>query len=829
MANYIVSDVDLTLVADAIRAKGNTSDPLVFPGGFSDAITNISTSSGSSTTPKYTTATITPSESIQYATPPSGYDALSRVTVNPISSTYVGSGVAKKSSTDLTASGATVTVPAGYYASQSTKSVASGSAGTPSASKGTVSNHQVTITPTVTNTTGYITGGTKTGTGVTVSASELVSDNKPITSNGTNIDVTNYKTVSVNVPSSGTTINNQDKTVTPTESQKTVTADDGYTGLGTVTVNAISSTYVGSGVPKKASLDLTASGATVTVPAGYYASQVTKSVSTATLATPSASKGTVSNNQVSVTPSITQSSGYVTEATKSGTAVTVSASELVSGNKSITSNGTNIDVTNYKTVSVDVPTGGGGTDTSDATASASDIAKNKTAYVNGTKITGNVDTYALESGTFGGVFPNVNLATSRESSGDVYVDVVISRNTDALIRANTRLRTGILASEFGTATVEDVTAGKTFTGADGFNAIGTKEEPTYSETTGYIDRKQSNPPSSATSQTFTGMKGEPNWFVYTIAASSLPTASGYTRCVNIIYDGTNLVGTALGTSGTYSTSYFTKSYSGTSLTVGTTGSSTGGYVHNSSASEGYKLLYGYGGAHVNKTYTLNTGNSLSFTGINKKPDWFCLYVAQSFNASGDTVVDVVYDGKNVYGNYAASNSVKYATDFTYTYSGTTLTINSNSSSSFNVDDSGYDLIYGYANESEDSGSGDSGGGGSSSSDFYSGTFNGTGTKAAQVEINCGFQPTGFTIVSNTAMSAANNISMVSATKVGTTTYTGCVGYRGSYGSTITTSAFVNAAIPTSQVTVTFGTNSLTIKPGTNYAFQASEYTVHAWK
>jgi hypothetical protein len=46
---YLTNDIELTSVADAIRAKGGTSDPLVYPDGFVTAIGNIQT--GGSLTP----------------------------------------------------------------------------------------------------------------------------------------------------------------------------------------------------------------------------------------------------------------------------------------------------------------------------------------------------------------------------------------------------------------------------------------------------------------------------------------------------------------------------------------------------------------------------------------------------------------------------------------------------------------------------------------------------------------------------------------------------------------------------------------------------------
>lgn len=121
---------------------------------------------------------------------------LNGVTALKNDGTDITGNIASKTSSDLTASGDTITAPAGYYAASASKAVASGSAGTPTATKGTVSSNSVSVTPSVTNTTGYITGGTKTGTPVTVSASELVSGTKTISSSGTT-DVTNYASASV--------------------------------------------------------------------------------------------------------------------------------------------------------------------------------------------------------------------------------------------------------------------------------------------------------------------------------------------------------------------------------------------------------------------------------------------------------------------------------------------------------------------------------------------------------------------------------------------------------------------------------------------------------
>ena len=64
----------------------------------------------------------------------------------------------------------------------------------------------------------------------------------------------------------------QSKTVSPSESAQTVKADNGYDGLSQVTVNAVSKTYVGSGVTKKSAATYIPKTTDQSVASGQYLS-----------------------------------------------------------------------------------------------------------------------------------------------------------------------------------------------------------------------------------------------------------------------------------------------------------------------------------------------------------------------------------------------------------------------------------------------------------------------------------------------------------------------------------------------------------------------------
>lgn len=73
--------------------------------------------SGGSSGVKLQSKSVSPSESTQTVSPDSGYDGLSKVTVNAISSTYIGSDVTKKSAATYTPKTTDQSIASGQYLS----------------------------------------------------------------------------------------------------------------------------------------------------------------------------------------------------------------------------------------------------------------------------------------------------------------------------------------------------------------------------------------------------------------------------------------------------------------------------------------------------------------------------------------------------------------------------------------------------------------------------------------------------------------------------------------------------------------------------------------
>lgn len=191
----------------------------------------------------------TPTESAQTdtVTADPGYDGLEEVdvTIGAISSTYVGTGVTRQAAQIIHPSTSDQSIPSGTYLT------------------GTQGFKAVT-------TTNLTSGNIKNG--VTIKVGDSSDDDRIISVTGT-------------YSGGGANLESKSVSYTPTETAITalVTPSTGYDGLSQVdvTVGAISSSYVGSAVTRRDSSDLSASGATVTAPSGYYASSATKTISNA--------------------------------------------------------------------------------------------------------------------------------------------------------------------------------------------------------------------------------------------------------------------------------------------------------------------------------------------------------------------------------------------------------------------------------------------------------------------------------------------------------------------------------------------------------------------
>lgn len=216
----------------------------------------------------------------------------------------------------------------------------------------------------------------------------------------------------------------QSKTVNPSESAQTIKADYGYDGLSQVTVNAVSRTYVGSGVTKKSAATYTPGTSDQSIASGQYLN---------------------------------------------GTQTIKGDSNLTAGN--IRSGVKIFNVTGSYAGS----SSSGGTDTSDATATAKDIARGKTAYVQDKKITG--DLYEVAKGetkTFV-TSGSENVTFGKFDSNDVVNIKIPWIGNDEIMRVGSYILLGAYATLFGDATAADVAKGKTFTSAAGLKVTGTAE------------------------------------------------------------------------------------------------------------------------------------------------------------------------------------------------------------------------------------------------------------------------------------------------------------------------------------------------------------------
>ena len=297
-SDYVGSDVPRHDSSDLVTSGATVSVPAGhYAENASKSIQNATVQSGTNVTVNPTlsvnydtgeiTASVSKTQSVNVVTE-AGYAPVT--SHNVVMSGSAATQLITHDSSDLIVSGPTVTAPDGYYPNPASKSVQSGSVAVP--------NTSITANPSLSITQN--TGRIEASVSKTQSVSPTVSEGYVTSGTSGTMSVSGSNHYDLPTQASAT--------ITPTESAQTAVPAHKWT-TGEVSVAAIPSSYVGSGVTRNDSTDLSVSDATVTVPAGYYENAASATVQSATWK---------SASTIGVVPSISVDANGLITATASG-------------------------------------------------------------------------------------------------------------------------------------------------------------------------------------------------------------------------------------------------------------------------------------------------------------------------------------------------------------------------------------------------------------------------------------------------------------------------------------------------------------------------------
>lgn len=288
----------------------------------------------------------------------------------------------------------------------------------------------------------------------------------------------------------------QEKSVTPSESAQTVTPDSAYYGMSKVSVGAINKTYVGSGVSKKSAATYTPTTSDQTIAEGQY----------------------------------------------------LSGKQTIKGDANLLPSNIKKGVSIFNVAGTYEAAATGGLDTSDATATADDILKGKTAYIAGEKVTGALPYPTSSSET---VMSSDVTSYTTNVGGIRFIRIAHTFDEAIAFLKGKTIQVEANASNFGDATAADVTKGKTFTSSAGVKVVGTKES-TATGTTASNDNNEAYHITSASDVlNFKRTDGTIKVWGYGLKSTSSYSKTTYSFVGDGYYSGTSL-NTPTKTSATFS-------------------------------------------------------------------------------------------------------------------------------------------------------------------------------------------------------------------------------------------------------------------------------------